>query len=342
MEVLNKEQILAELEILDSLEKLEEFYKKYLWKKGLIAQQFKQFWKLSPEERKQRGKFLSELKDTLENLYKKKYKELRQNQINEKLNKEWLDVFSPSFDVKLWNHTLITRERRRLEEIFHSMGFHIEYGHDIVSKYENFYSLNIPKDHPATEMQDTFYLKEVANWENLILRSHTSSMQNALIKKYWLPLKVIVPWKVYRFERTDASHDTVFWQLEGLVIDKWINLANFKFLIKKILSAILGDDISMRMRPAYFPFVEPGVEIDVSCPICKWKWCSLCKKTWWIEILGAWMIHPNVLKQAGIDLNKGYKGFAFGIGLTRLVAIKYWIKDIRYFNSWDLRFIRSF
>jgi phenylalanyl-tRNA synthetase alpha chain len=241
---------------------------------------------------------------------------------------------------------LIAKERRRIEDIFHSMWFDIEYWHDVVSKYENFYAVNIPPTHPATEMHDTFYLDQTTyyNWskENLVLRTHTSAMQNALIKKYWIPLKVVVPWKVYRFENTDASHDTVFWQIEWMVIDRWINLTHFKYLITEILSAIFETKVNFRMRPAFFPFVEPWFEIDASCPICKWKGCWLCKRTWWIEILGAGMIHPNVIKQALWQIPEGVRWFAFGMGLTRLVAIKYGIKDIRLLTSGDLRFVKSF
>ncbi len=338
--MLDKNQILQELESVENLEQLQSFYKKYLWKKWLIAQEFKTFWQLSPEERKEKGQFLTALKEELETKFKEKQKKLKFIEINKKLEQDYIDINTPGVKPKLWHYTLIAKERRRIEEIFHSMWFNIEYGHDLVSKYENFYAVNIPPTHPATEMHDTFYIDEESR--ELVLRTHTSAMQNALIKKYGIPLKVIVPWRVYRFERTDASHDTVFWQVEGMVIDKGINLTHFKQVINEILSAIFEAKVDLRMRPAFFPFVEPGFEIDASCPICKWKGCSLCKKTWWIEILWAGMIHPNVLKEAGINPNEGYRGFAFGMWLTRLVAIKYGIKDIRYFNAWDLRFIESF
>jgi phenylalanyl-tRNA synthetase alpha chain len=177
--------------------------------------------------------------------------------------------------------------------------------------------------------------------DNLILRTHNSAHQVQDIQKYWIPLKLWSPWRVYRVENMDASHDIMFQYAEWIVIDKNISIANFKDTMKKLLSAILWKKIEIRMRPSYFPFVEPWFEIDAQCPICDGKWCSLCKKSWWLELLGAGMIHPNVLKNAWVD-PKIWSGFAFGIWLSRLAAIRYWIKDIRYFTNWDLRFIRSF
>lgn len=222
------------------------------------------------------------------------------------------------------------------------MGFIIEYGKDVVTKYENFYSVNIPSTHPATEMHDTYFLDQKdPDGDNLVLRTQTSAMQNDLMKRYGAPLKAVVPGKVYRNESTDASHDTVFWQLEGMVIDKNISIGHCKEMLTSLLSAIFGKSMTIRMRPAYFPFVEPGFEIDASCPICEQKGCSLCKHTGWIEIVGAGMIHPRVLEEGGID-SKEYTGFAFGMGINRVVSIKYGIKDIRYFTNGDLRFLRSF
>lgn len=212
----------------------------------------------------------------------------------------------------------------------------------MVTKYENFISLNIPLTHPATEMHDTFFLEDRdESGENYVLRTHTTAMDNDLIKEFGVPCKIVIPSKVYRYEATDASHDTTFYQLEGIVIDRNMSIAHFKDFIQRLLSAILETEITVRMRPGYFPFVEPGFEIDASCPICHGDGCSLCKKTGWIEIMGAGMLHPEVLKQAGID-PKEYSGFAFGMGINRLVAVKYRIKDIRLFTNGDLRFSRSF
>jgi len=339
---MDKNTLLSELSNINSDTDLQEFYQKYLGKKWSIAEEYKTMWNLDPEERKTKWQFLTELKNELEAAYKVKENDFRMSRINESLNQEIIDITTPWLNLDKWHYTLITKTRRDVEEMFKAMWFHIEYWHDIVSKYENFVAVNIPLTHPATEMHDTFYLEEKqTSWENFILRTHTSSMQNMLIKKYWTPLKVVVPSKVYRYESTDASHDTVFWQIEWMIIDKDISIANFKQTMADILSWIFSTEIKIRMRPAFFPFVEPGFEIDASCPICKWDGCSLCKQTWWIEILWAWMIHPNVLKEAGLNPEE-YKWFAFWMWLTRLVAIRYWIKDVRLFTNWDLRFVKSF
>lgn len=221
------------------------------------------------------------------------------------------------------------------------MGFVMEYGTDVVTKFENFESVNIPLTHPATEMHDTIYLTDKdSNGENLILRTHTSSMQNYLIQKYGLPLKAVVPGRTYRFENMDATHDTMFYQMEGVVIDKDISIAHFKELMTKLLSALLHKNVETRMRPGYFPFVEPGFEIDVRYDIYN-KETGNMEKSKWMEILGAGMIHPNVLKEAGVDSTQR-SGFAFGIGISRLAAVRYGIKDIRYFTNGDLRFAKSF
>lgn len=221
------------------------------------------------------------------------------------------------------------------------MGFTIEYGPEMVTKYQNFESVNIPLSHPATEMQDTIYTNQLdASGEAMILRTHTSSAQNRLIKKYGAPLKIVVPGKVYRYEDLDATHDTMFYQLEGIVIDKNISIAHFKSMITKLLSTLLKQDVEIRMRPAYFPFVEPGFEIDARYEIIDRETGNRTKSKW-IELIGAGMIHPNVLKNADVDPNE-WSGFAFGIGVNRLVAIKNNIKDIRYFTNGDLRFAKSF
>lgn len=236
---------------------------------------------------------------------------------------------------------MLANIRREAEEICKGMGFVMEYGTDVVTKFENFESVNIPLTHPATEMHDTIYLTDKdAHGENFVLRTHTSSMQNYLIKKYGLPLKAVVPGRTYRFENMDATHDTMFYQMEGIVIDKDLSIAHFKELMTKLLSALLHKNVEARMRPGYFPFVEPGFEIDVRYDIYN-KETGKMEKSKRMEILGAGMIHPNVLKEAGVDATQR-SGFAFGIGISRLVAVRYGIKDIRYFTNGDLRFAKSF
>lgn len=324
-----------------SLPQLEELYDSYCGKQGELSQANKALATLSPEEKKVEWQRIQQIRLWVQEAYEAQKVGLQEAAYADAMQKDIVD-FSLTFDpIDIGHMHLIQQERRRVEEIFASMWFAIHYGHDVVTKYENFYSVNIPATHPATEMHDTLFLyQQDENGDNLILRTHTSAMQNNLIKQFGVPMKTIIPGKVYRNENLDASHDNVFWQLEGMVIDKWVSIAHFKNIMTQFLTAIFERETTMRMRPAYFPFVEPGFEIDASCPICDQKWCSLCKKTGRIELLGAGMIHPEVLTQAGVDPNE-YSGFAFGIGISRLVAIKHFIKDIRYFTNGDLRFLQS-
>lgn len=339
---MDKKSIIAELTKVSTEAELAAWYEKYLGKKWEITVAYKSLWSLSAEEKKEMWQKLGEIKTETSELYESKAAEFQRASINQHLANDIVDI---SLDVSLppQGHAhLLHKERRLIEEICQSMGFIIEYGKDVVTKYENFYSVNIPASHPATEMHDTYFLEQTDdNGDNLVLRTQTSAMQNELMKRYGAPLKAVIPGKVYRNENTDASHDTVFWQLEGLVIDKDISIGHFKEMMISLLSAIFGTETKIRMRPAYFPFVEPGFEIDASCPICAQKWCSLCKQTGWIEILGAGMVHPNVLTEGGINPDE-YTGFAFGVGINRVVAIKYDIKDIRYFTNGDMRFLQSF
>ncbi|MDD3262499.1 MAG: phenylalanine--tRNA ligase subunit alpha [Candidatus Absconditabacteria bacterium] len=332
---------LKELETIQTLEQLEEVFQKYLGKQGSLTLAFKEMASLSPEEKKEAGKTLSEAKTLLNEAYEAKLQELSIYQINESLNKDLVDFSLEKSPYNIGHRSLLAEVRREAEEVCKSMGFIIEYGTDVVTKFENFESVNIPLSHPATEMQDTIYLKETdPRGEPLILRTQTSSMQNFMIKKYGVPLKAVVPGKVYRYENMDATHDTMFYQLEGIVVDKGVTIAHAKHMIEKLLSAILKKDVETRMRPGYFPFVEPGFEIDARYEITDPK---TGKKTMskWMELLGAGMIHPKVLEMAGVD-PKEYSGFAFGMGLSRLAAVRYGIKDIRYFTNGDLRFAQSF
>ena len=341
--MLDLNQILQEIQQAETLEQIEEIRKKYIGKKWIISAEFKNMKDLSPDERKEKGQFLAKLKTEVENAIKAKEDELYKKQIEEKLNNEIIDITLDGVNCQEGEYGYLLGFRRYIEEVLHSMGFVIENWNEVVTKYQNFYSVNIPADHPAVEMQDTFYLEQTdETGDNLVLRTHTSSWQNEVMKKYGAPCKVMLPGKVFRYENTDASHDTTFWQLEGIVVDEKdkISLAHLIEFLEKFFSTVFGQAVKIRLRPAYFPFVEPGFEGDVSCPICNGKGCSLCKWTGWIEVFGAGMIHPNVLKEGGFDPEK-YRGFAFGLWITRIVAIKYWIKDIRLFNSWDLRFLNS-
>lgn len=230
-----------------------------------------------------------------------------------------------------------------MEQIFSDMGFAVMDGPEVESEYYNFEGLNIPADHPARDMQDTFFVKDKEQQKHgrLVLRTHTSPVQVRTMEKYGAPLRVIVPGRVFRYEATDASHDSTFYQVEGLLIDKNISLAHLKGVMKEFLSRLFGKEVKVRFRPGYFPFVEPGLELDFSCLICNEKGCSVCKRTGWVEFMGAGMVHPNVLKAGGID-SKIYQGWAFGFGLTRLVMMRYGIDDIRLLQSGDIRFLKQF
>jgi len=233
----------------------------------------------------------------------------------------------------------ISKIQEEVEDIFISMGFMVLDGPELESDYYNFEALNFPKDHPARDIQDTFYITPEQN--NLVLRTHTSSVQVRAMEKYGVPLRAIVPGRVFRYEATDASHDTTFYQVEGFMIDKDVNLAHLKAVVKGFLDKIFHKKIKLRFRPGYFPFTEPSLELDLSCLVCGGKGCRVCKWSGWVEFMGAGMIHPNVLKNGGIDPNK-YSSFAFGFSLDRLTMMKYRIDDIRWFHSGDLRFLEQF
>lgn len=338
--MLELKHALWELEKVVDAVQLENFFQIYLGKKWLLNEEFKVMVDLPGEEKKQRWAVLSEIKTKLTEAYEAKEQYFKMWQINEQLQKDLVDI---SLDVvrEEGTYSLLAEVRRDAEDICKWMGFVVEYGTEVVTKFENFESVNIPLTHPATEMHDTIYLNDKdPSGENLILRTHTSSMQNYLIQKYWLPLKAVVPGRTYRFENMDASHDTMFYQMEGIVIDKNISIAHFKEMITKFLSALLHKDVETRMRPGYFPFVEPGFEIDVRYDVYN-KETGKIEKSKRMEILWAGMIHPNVLKEAGVDSTQR-SGFAFGVGISRLAAVRYAIKDIRYFTNGDLRFAKSF
>lgn len=324
--------ILDTLKSCNDEESLKAFFQEYLWKKGSINSLFKEVKSLSPEEKKEFGWKIKKLFDEVQTQFFAQQDSVKKQFREEKLQQEILDIGVPWVAWSIWHQNLQNKLRRKVENIFQSMWYNIEYGRQLVTTEQNFESVNIPKTHPATEMHDTLYVKSENN--DLLLRTHTSAHQVELIKKYGPSCKFIIPGKVNRNEKLDASHDVVFWQIEWVLVDKGITFGHFKYAMKEILKAILEtDSIELRMRPAYFPFVEPGVEIDAKAVI------------WWkekrLEILWAWMIHPYVLENAGLD-PKEYSGFAFGLGMTRLVAIKYGIWDIRLLTNWDLRFAHSF
>ncbi len=327
---------LAELDVLE-----QEFFGR---KSGTMTSVMKGVSALSKEERPIAGKAANEVKRALEEVLANRKIELEAATADKDLEKEWIDVTQPILTPLVQQqgslHPLTTI-REIIERTFQSMGFDIHEGPEVESEYYNFEALNIPDDHPARDTQDTFWLKEKAGKERLLLRTHTSPVQIRTMQELGAPLKIIVPGRVFRYEATDASHDTTFDQVEGLMIDKDISMSDLLGVSRTFLREVFEADVEVRLRPGYFPFVEPGVELDLSCVLCHGKGCTVCKTTGWIEFMGAGMVHPNVLRAGNIDPKK-YQGFAFGFGLTRLVMMKYKINDIRLLLSGDLRFLKQF
>jgi phenylalanyl-tRNA synthetase alpha chain len=322
---------MAELEVIEN---------KYLGRKqGELTALMQKMKDLSVEERKQFGPALNELKKLIENEIEIKKQEFENGSWNELAEKERIDITQPALPKKQFGHlhpnTLVQRD---LEDLFTSMGFLVLDGPELESDYYNFSALNIPETHPARDMQDTFYIKNHADW---VMRTHTSPMQVRAMQKYGAPLRAIVPGKCYRNEATDVRHEHTFYQMEGVVVDKGISFGHLKGVLEVVAKHLYGENTAVRLRPKFYPFVEPGVNGEVTCFTCAGKGCRLCKNTGWLEIFGAGMIHPNVLKEGGID-SKVYSGFAFGFGLTRLVMLKYGIDDIRLLESGNLKFLEQF
>jgi phenylalanyl-tRNA synthetase alpha chain len=333
-----KSSFILALENIASLEELEEVRIAFLSRQGKLASLMSIMKNLSIEEKREYGPLLNELKQTSEQLFneKKAYLE-HQNQLKELRKKQNFDVTAYrtmpfTGGLHLYSHII-----QELEDIFISMGYQVVDGPEIETSYYNFEALNIPADHPARDMQDTFWL----NLPGYLMRTQTSNVQIRVLEQQQPPVAIISTGRVYRNEATDASHDFMFTQLECLVIDKNISLSNLLATTQTFLQRVFGNEqLKIRARPGYFPFVEPGIEIDASCSFCK-EGCSVCKKTTWIELLGSGLVHPNVLRACGVDPEK-YSGFAFGMGIERLAMLKYGITDIRLFHGNSLSFLKQF
>lgn len=358
MEELNKikEKALAEIKRIKSSDSLKESEIKYLGRKGELTKVLRGLSDLALEEKKRIGSLANEIKKELEDSFSRAMNIMRKTEVSASLEKEWIDITQSSLHKEELGHLHpLTKVQCEIEDIFKSMGFMILDGPELESEYYNFEALNIPSWHPARDMQDTFYVngksqdlassEQISNFGNegnrLVMRTHTSPVQIRAMQKYGAPIKSIAPGRVFRSEATDASHDHTFNQVEGLMVDKDISVANLIGTLKTMLSRVFKKDVKIRLRPGYFPFVEPGFEVDLGCIFCGGAGCRICKKTGWIEFSGAGMVHPNVLRAGGVDSNK-YQGFAFGFGVTRLVMMKYGINDIRLFQSGDLRFLKQF
>ncbi len=338
-EQLKTEALLALKSIKDKMQ-LEELEIKLLGRKGgELTNLLKGLKDLSEDVRKQTGQLANEVKKEIEDALAAKKKELTAAEMGGLLEKASVDISQPSLPIKTRGHfhpnTLIQND---LEDFFTSMGFMVLDGPELESDYYNFTAVNIPKDHPARDMQDTFYIKSHPDW---VMRTHTSSVQVRAMQKYGAPLRMVASGKCFRNEATDVRHEHTFYQLEGVVVDKDINFAHMKGVLEAVFKHIFGPETKMRLRPKFYPFVEPGVNGEVTCYLCKGQGCRLCKNTGWLEVFGAGMIHPNVLKEGGID-PKVYQGFAFGFGLTRLAMLKYGIEDIRLLESGNMRFLEQF
>ncbi|MCX6781558.1 MAG: phenylalanine--tRNA ligase subunit alpha [Candidatus Magasanikbacteria bacterium] len=308
-------------------------------KAGVLTEMMKSIKDLSVEEKKKVGQLANETKQEIEKAIVEKNYELSEEDWANSLAVEKIDLTAPVLPHAERGHLHpVSIVQKELEEFFSSMGFIIADGPELESDYFNFSSLNIPADHPARDSQDTFYIKNHPDW---VMRTHTSSLQVRSMQKYGVPLRVIMPGKCYRNEATDARHEHTFYQLEGLVINEAITMAHMKGVLEAVAKHLYGPETQVRLRPKFYPFVEPGVNGEVTCFLCDGAGCKVCKNTGWMEIFGAGMIHQSVLKEGGIDPEK-YQGFAFGFGLTRLVMLKYGIEDARILQSGDLRFIKQF
>ena len=319
-----------------SIDELEEARAGALGRKGTLAQISKEFGKVAPEDRVRLGKLLNAVKQELETQYEEKKGRFEQANLAERLSKEWIDVTLPAPGVRPGSLHPITQLRNEIEDLFTSLGFAVLDGPEVETEENNFDALNIPPTHPARDMQDTFWLSNGG-----LLRTHTSPVQVRGMRKYGPPLRMIAPGRVFRNEEVDASHEHTFYQLEGMMVDRDVSVANLIFFMKTLLSSIFSRDVTVRLRPGYFPFVEPGFELDIQCLICDGKGCPVCKHSGWVELLPCGLIHPNVLRLSNIDPDE-WGGFAFGLGLTRLAMMRYGIDDIRQFLGGDLRFLTQF
>ncbi|MBD3330041.1 phenylalanine--tRNA ligase subunit alpha [Candidatus Peregrinibacteria bacterium] len=338
-----EKQALEEISKAKSISALKEVEVEYLGRKGKLTNILRGVKDLSAKDKPRIGKLSNEVKNNIDKRFTERREEIEEQELKHELSKEFFDTSIPGISPPIGHIHPLSQVQEEVERIFNQMGFAIMDGPEAESEYYNFEGLNIPADHPARDMQDTFFIKDKEDEKHgrFVLRTHTSPVQVRTMEKYGAPLRVIVPGRTFRYEATDASHDTTFYQVEGLLIDKNISLSHLKGIMAEFLSRLFEKDVNVRFRPGYFPFVEPGLELDFSCFMCQGDGCRLCKHTGWIEFMGAGMVHPNVLKAGGLNSDE-YQGWAFGFGLTRLVMMKYGINDIRLLTNGDLQFIKQF
>lgn len=323
----------------ENAKELQELRVNVLGKKGSLTELLKGLKDLSHEMRPVVGKQVNEVRDVLTQAFDEQVKLVEAEKIRLQLASESIDVTLPGRPIEIGNRHVLTQTSQEIEDIFLGMGFQIVEGFEVEKDYYNFERMNLPKDHPARDMQDTFYITD-----EILLRTHTSPVQARTMDQHDFtkgPLKMISPGRVFRRDTDDATHSHQFHQIEGLVVGKDISMGDLKGTLEMIIHKMFGEDRKIRLRPSYFPFTEPSVEVDVSCFKCGGQGCNVCKKTGWIEILGAGMVHPSVLEMSGID-SEVYSGFAFGLGQERIAMLRYGINDIRGFYQGDVRFTEQF
>lgn len=320
------------LEAATDAKAFEDVRNAFLGRKGILNDVLSGLTELSKEERPKIGQLANKIKRDLQTALDQAERSLKK--VSQQLND--FDATLPGKPLPLGHLHPLTTIQRQLEDVFRQMGFRVLDGPEIESEYYNFTALNIPDDHPARDTQDTFWLTD-----GNLLRTHTSPVQVRALQKYGAPFRGVVPGRVFRYESTDASHEHTFYQMEGLMVDKNITIANLIATMRTLLQSIFQRDVQVRLRPGYFPFVEPGFELDLRCLICEGKGCSVCKQSGWVELIPCGMVHPTVLREGGIDPQQ-FTGFAFGLGLSRLVMMKYGIDDVRHLAASDIRFLKQF
>ncbi|WP_017726648.1 phenylalanine--tRNA ligase subunit alpha [Halalkalibacterium ligniniphilum] len=333
-----RDEAIAKIKEANEIKAVQDVRVSYLGKKGPITEVLRGMGKLSAEERPIVGQIANEVREAITAELEKKLTALEEAEIERKLAEEQIDVSLPGRPVARGTRHPLTAVVEEVEDTFLGLGFTVAEGPEVETDYYNFEALNLPKDHPARDMQDSFYFTE-----ELLLRTHTSPVQARTMEKFEGkgPVKVIVPGKVFRRDDDDATHSHQFMQIEGLYVDHNVRMSDLKGVLEAFAKSFFGVDRRIRLRPSFFPFTEPSVEVDVSCGMCGGKGCRVCKNTGWIEVLGAGMVHPRVLEMSGFDPKK-YSGFAFGMGVERLAMLKYDIDDIRHFYTNDVRFLSQF
>lgn len=333
-----KNEAVSKIAQAESLKQVQEIRVAYLGKRGPITEVLRGMGKLSAEERPVIGQYANEVRNEISVKLTEKEKELHALAVEKQLKEETIDVTLPGRPVRTGNHHPLTVVIEEIEDLFIGMGFQIAEGPEVESDYYNFEALNLPKNHPARDMQDSFYITD-----DILLRTHTSPVQARTMEAMdgKGPVKVICPGKVYRRDSDDATHSHQFMQIEGLVVGEHVRMSDLKGTLTLFAKKMFGEEREIRLRPSFFPFTEPSVEMDISCFSCSGSGCNVCKQTGWIEILGAGMVHPNVLSMSGFNAEK-YTGFAFGMGPERIAMLKYGIDDIRHFYQNDVRFLKQF